>query len=176
MKRRTVRQAAPKKAVPLTTEDLKKKTAGKGKSLLAQNRELKKKLMEQTMLAESYGVMIDMADQDLQTNIRKKYWYKTVETMRAKDPDTNKLSRLCRLFCRTTQAFYKRDVDVIERKQATEQQVLDYIKKLSAKDSKMAGKKMWQLYQKEVKPENAVGRDRFMKILANHRAKRTARK
>jgi len=75
------------------------------------------------------------------------------------------VSQLCALAGVTRQAFYKQDDDLLFRRLALEQFVVQYILEIRKKDSMMRMDKLWRMYSAKFPEEYRVGRDVFRSIL-----------
>jgi hypothetical protein len=65
----------------------------------------------------------------------------------------------------TRQAFYKRDNDLLFRRLALEQFVVQYILEIRKKDPMMGMDKLWRMYQSRFSEEYRIGRDAFRSIM-----------
>ena len=75
------------------------------------------------------------------------------------------MSQLCALAGVTRQAFYKRDEDLLFRRLALEQFVVQYILEIRKKDPMMGMDKLWRMYQSRFSEEYRIGRDAFRSIM-----------
>lgn len=75
------------------------------------------------------------------------------------------MSQLCALAGVTRQAFYKRDDDLLFRRLALEQFVVQYILEIRKKDPMMGMDKLWRMYQSRFSEEYRIGRDAFRSIM-----------
>ena len=75
------------------------------------------------------------------------------------------MSQLCALAGVTRQAFYKRDNDLLFRRLALEQFVVQYILEIRKKDPMMGMDKLWRMYQSRFSEEYRIGRDAFRSIM-----------
>lgn len=78
---------------------------------------------------------------------------------------------MCRLFGVSKQAYHKRKEESTLRKIAAQAFALEYIHSVRKIDHNIGGKKLWQMYKKEVINENRLGRDRFEEVIATHNLK-----
>lgn len=91
------------------------------------------------------------------------------------------VTNLCALSGVTRQAFYKRDDDLLFRRLAKEQFVVQYVREVRKKDPQMGSDNLWRMYRSRFNDEHRVGRDVFRSILherglnirRRHRAPRT---
>ena len=72
---------------------------------------------------------------------------------------------LCALSGVTRQAFYKRDDDLLFRRLALEQFVVQFVREIREKDPQMGSDNLWRMYRERFNDEYRVGRDAFRSIL-----------
>ena len=72
---------------------------------------------------------------------------------------------LCALSGVTRQAFYKRDDDLLFRRLAIEQFVVQFVRNIREKDPRMGTDNLWRMYRERFSYEYRVGRDVFRSIL-----------
>ena len=72
---------------------------------------------------------------------------------------------LCALSGVTRQAFYKRDDNLLFRRLAIEQFVVQFVLGIRAKDPQIGADKLWLMYRDRFSDEYRVGRDVFRSIL-----------
>ena len=72
---------------------------------------------------------------------------------------------LCALSGVTRQAFYKHDDDLLFRRLALEQFVVQFVRSVREKDPKMGSDNLWRMYRERFNDEYRVGRDVFRSIL-----------
>ena len=75
------------------------------------------------------------------------------------------VTNLCALSGVTRQAFYKRDDDLLFRRLAKEQFVVQYVREVRKKDPQMGSDNLWRMYRSRFNDEHRVGRDVFRSIL-----------
>ena len=75
------------------------------------------------------------------------------------------VSDLCVLSGVTRQAFYKRDDNLLFRRLAIEQFVVQFVRETREKDPQMGSDNLWRIYQDRFSDEYRVGRDVFRSIL-----------
>lgn len=86
-----------------------------------------------------------------------------------KESGVYNVTSLCKLFGVTKQAFYKY-VDHSMDKYARERFVLEFVKRIRAKDPGIGGEKLWLMYRNEfVNSQASVGRDNFCSILSKYK-------
>lgn len=86
-----------------------------------------------------------------------------------KERGVYRVTALCKLFGVTKQAFYKY-VDHSMDKYARERFVLEFVKRIRAKDPGIGGEKLWLMYRNEfVNSRASVGRDNFCSILSKYK-------
>lgn len=78
------------------------------------------------------------------------------------------VTSLCELSGVTRQAFYKHDDDLLFRRLALEQFVVQFVHEIREKDSGMGSDKLWRIYRARFSDEFRVGRDAFRSILHEH--------
>ena len=72
---------------------------------------------------------------------------------------------LCALSGVTRQAFYKHDDDLLFRRLAIEQFVVQFVLSVREKDPQMGSDNLWRMYRERFNDEYRVGRDVFRSIL-----------
>ena len=72
---------------------------------------------------------------------------------------------LCALSGVTRQAFYKRDDNLLFRRLAIEQFVVQFVREIRGKDPQMGSDNLWRIYKSRFNDEYRVGRDVFRSIL-----------
>ena len=72
---------------------------------------------------------------------------------------------LCALAGVTRQAFYKRDEDLLFRRLAKEQFVVQFVREVREKDPGIGADNLWRIYRERFSDEYRVGRDAFRCIL-----------
>ena len=75
------------------------------------------------------------------------------------------ITDLCALSGVTRQAFYKHDDDLLFRRLAIEQFVVQFVLSIREKDSQIGADKLWRMYRDRFSDEYRVGRDVFRSIL-----------
>ena len=65
----------------------------------------------------------------------------------------------------TRQAFYKYDDEILFRRLAIEQFVVQYVRKIRGKDSGIGTDNLWRMYRRRFSDEYRVGRDAFRSIM-----------
>ena len=78
------------------------------------------------------------------------------------------VSDLCVLSGVTRQAFYKRDDELLFRRLAIEQFVVQFVREIREKDPQMGSDNLWHMYRCRFNDEYRVGRDVFRSILHEH--------
>ena len=134
-------------------------------ALRKENLELRKKLYDETMRADFYDTMIDVAEEMFNIEIRKKSRHRTVERLHEDEVRRYPVNRLCALAGVTRQAFYKRDEDALFQHLALEQFVVQFVLETREKDPKIGTDKLWRMYQRRFSDEYRVGRDAFRSIM-----------
>ena len=75
------------------------------------------------------------------------------------------VEKLCRLFGKTKQAYYKYNEERMMTRISQEAFVVDFIKKVREKDHGIGGMKIWQMYKRKFAGDSPLGRDRFEDIV-----------
>lgn len=75
------------------------------------------------------------------------------------------ITNLCALSGVTRQAFYKHDDNLLFRRLAIEQFVVQFVHEVREKDPQMGGDSLWRMYRSRFSDDYRVGRDVFRGIL-----------
>ena len=134
--------------------------AGAGASeiqaLQAEISRLKKVLAQESLRADAFKELIDVAEKQFNISIRKKSWRQVVRNLHAKAPEHYRVAGLCRLFGVTKQAYYKYDENRLLERVAGEEFAVFYIRDVRKKNPGIGGLKLWHMYR-----SHPLGRDRF---------------
>lgn len=85
--------------------------------------------------------------------------------LHAEDPRRYPVVDLCRLFGKSKQGYYQRDLNRPLAKAVEEDFALSYIKSIRAKDPGIGGKKIWHMYKRQFGEASPIGRERFEGII-----------
>ena len=91
-----------------------------------------------------------------------------MNNLHARSAREYQVKALCGLFGVSKQAYYKHDDDKAMLYMAQEEFVVQYIREVRVLDPGIGGRKLWEMYRREFRGNNPVGRDRFMDIVDRH--------
>ncbi|MCM1223503.1 MAG: IS3 family transposase [Lachnospiraceae bacterium] len=75
---------------------------------------------------------------------------------------------LCELLGKSKQAYYKTDADRPLKQEIQSQSVLDFARSVRKKDPRIGSIKLWNMFNRDVESEFRLGRDKFIRILAEN--------
>ncbi|WP_253271318.1 hypothetical protein [Saprospira grandis] len=106
-------------------------------------------------------MMIDIAEEEFEIPIRKKYFTRTVDKFQKEEKIS--LSSLCRLVGINRQKYYRSKAKV-RSNQGLAEKVVALVQEVRNKMPRLGGRKLYHLLQAELKALG-VGRDKFFTIL-----------
>ena len=88
-----------------------------------------------------------------------------MKNLHATDVSRYKVKRLCGLFGKSKQAYYKHDESSVMLNVAQEEFAVSFIKDVRRKDPGIGGSKLWHMYRRHFDGNYPLGRDRFERIV-----------
>lgn len=85
--------------------------------------------------------------------------------LHARGGNACRVSTLCELLGVKKQAYYKRDLSLLELRLLREEIALQYIRDIRSKDPGMGGTKLWHMYCRNIEGNKPIGRDHFLDII-----------
>ena len=129
---------------------------------------LKKVLAQESLRADAFKELIDVAEKQFNISIRKKSWRQVVRNLHAKAPEHYRVAGLCRLFGVTKQAYYKYDKNRLLERVAGKEFAVFYIRDVRKKDPGIGGLKLWHMYRRDFEGSHPLSRDHFADIVERY--------
>ncbi|MBY0543291.1 MAG: IS3 family transposase [Sphingobacteriaceae bacterium] len=133
-------------------------------SLREENKILEKKLAEAELQLAMYKKFVEIAERELNIEIKKKVWCQAVQEIALHFGNSN-IANLCKLFGYTKQAFYKRRSNSVKESNIN-QQVKEMVLDIRYKLPGTGVRKLHFILRENLKRKNLkVGRDKLFGIL-----------